>query len=476
MRKFIVLSLLSLMTSLSHAVPVWGGSSDGGGNAVENRMIEEFKVTGPEVLKGYGEFKKRLNYLRGVYPGFAAAIEKAIAKKTWYAIPREFNELPAELTGLRFESDQVAYQNDREVFVSIPSLNNLSEYSAAIKIMHEGLMAMQTERDVTKVRLANLKVMAPQPDAKEIQGALAENDFGIYFTDRQLKLIREEERKNYVSTLAAMLKGPSSLCDPRGPSRQFLKSRYGKKEYQEAWKAIRQLFMANSPYALTYEFEYWNYMGPYGGPNFWEYLRREGSHGIDAPGGYYSPFRAAHYAHGLYHTHIDVRSRIKSAVTHACDEKNFGKPACGLFGREIDIHDEQSKQGKPLTRETGIWLAIELAGLADDDAAQVRRELAKRNVAFARLIAVLAEDARYFDNIQLEVGVGPRGAAAQEILDQARALRASLGNLSVQQKIQSVCADATALAADVDRLYAVLSGKPAPVKSKTPPPLPFPNF
>ncbi len=200
-----------------------GGSSVGGGNAVCNsethkcKMVEEYQVDDLTDVKGYDLYNQKMEMLRKELPELAKRIDAAAAKKTWYVIPAEFDELDAKVTKLRFSTTQAAYQNKSEVFVSQLALDQMDPEDAAWKLMHESIMAMQDPMDAEQVRILTGAIMGKKASPAKIQLAAANQHLGVYYTPKQQKDMREHLQMAYLEHQAGTLGSALVSCAPREP-------------------------------------------------------------------------------------------------------------------------------------------------------------------------------------------------------------------------------------------------------------------
>jgi hypothetical protein len=268
-------TLITLALSLSHAgTALAGGSSDGGGNAVCNsqthacKMVEQFQVTDLSQVKGFELYNAKMELLRKELPELAARIDKGVANKTWYVIPRDFDELRRDQTKLRFDTTQAAYQNDSEVFLSQNALDQMDEEGAAYKLMHESIMSTQDVRDPIPVRAATGKIMAKGANPLTIQEAVAKARLGVYFTPGQMTAQRRQLQIAYLDHVAGILEEANQRCtiaqwNPDYESymrREYAKNPQGRAKYEleqltdklNAWPENNKFFgVWNSPFSSS---------------------------------------------------------------------------------------------------------------------------------------------------------------------------------------------------------------------------------
>jgi hypothetical protein len=264
--------LAILLTPAAHADN--GGSSDGGGNAVCNsethkcKMVEQFQVADLSQVKGFKLFNEKMELLRQELPEFADRIDRAIEKKSWYVVPADFDELTLEQKKLRFSTNQAAYQNDDEVFLSQNSLDQMDEEAAAYKLMHEAIMATQDVRDPIPVRAATGRIMAKGATPFTIQEGVARARLGVYFTPAQMEAQRHQLQIAYLDHVAGILEEASQRCtiaqwNPEYESymrREYAKNPQGRAKYEleqltdklNAWPENNKFFgVWNSPFSSS---------------------------------------------------------------------------------------------------------------------------------------------------------------------------------------------------------------------------------
>jgi hypothetical protein len=208
-----------LATATSFAL---AGNISGGGNTINHELIEDDAVDYSD-LKGREAFEAKLKELRELAPGLADRIQDRLDKTTFYVIPREIAELPAEKTGLHFKSEQDAIQEGREVFINSVGNDARTDAAAGEMIMHEALMMSQDEKDARTVRQVMAKLYPKNPDrtpkpvdTNALLNALAVNNFGTFISPEQKKLVKAEIRESYLSFIGRVTKKVGEDCaDPK---------------------------------------------------------------------------------------------------------------------------------------------------------------------------------------------------------------------------------------------------------------------
>jgi hypothetical protein len=126
-----------------------GPGDGGGGNGYDNKLYES-DIIDPTQLPAHSEklapVVDRLNTLfaseKASEPLFWSIMFRY---KTWYLVAKEFKSLPKETLGVHFlsgESQQIAFQTDREVWISSLSFNKMTKVAQAELLMHELVMSI----------------------------------------------------------------------------------------------------------------------------------------------------------------------------------------------------------------------------------------------------------------------------------------------------------------------------------------------
>lgn len=225
----IITAFAILLPGICHDSRAEGGGDFGGANGINYQIVEDFKKDDKHEICGYDEYLNDLEQLRNTLPGLATTLEKSVQHSVWYKIPEDIRELPESTTGLHFSTQQLAFQppSGGEVFIDGGKLEKacaIDKKRAGRMLMHEAIMTLQTNKDGSKVRKVVDKIYAKKPDPKEIQIALAENDFGAYFTADQYQLLKQGMRSYYLYDMKAKLERAQQECKSPGPAAQSLKN------------------------------------------------------------------------------------------------------------------------------------------------------------------------------------------------------------------------------------------------------------
>lgn len=182
-----ILIFIATLTSPLYAMAS-GSSVRGGGNTVNHLLVEDYVIY-PADLSHFDEVDKYLKVFGARVPEFekkmraiAYPAENDLGAVQWYYIPQKIQELPSSVTGLDFSTDQTAFQQDAEIFVSEADLRKLSREVQGRLYLHEILMMTRPDKDGGAVRkmMAFLKKKNYAPAAVELSSALAQLGFGAF--------------------------------------------------------------------------------------------------------------------------------------------------------------------------------------------------------------------------------------------------------------------------------------------------------
>jgi hypothetical protein len=178
---------IQLLTFNTSAFAKGGSMDGGGGNTLNGQLIEEYTTATPySVIPDLKASEDQLlSQLAILAPDFGKELKKNLSNRTWYAIPKTFSELSDERTGLHFESEQPAYQNGEEIFVSIPKLNEMKPENRIALFRHEIIMtgiANKNEKGHEAVRKVMHLLARPEITGVELCNELSRLGFGNFMT------------------------------------------------------------------------------------------------------------------------------------------------------------------------------------------------------------------------------------------------------------------------------------------------------
>lgn len=149
MKFLVLLSVLTCATAFAR-----GGADTGGANSVNYKLIESYARTTKQMPDYQDAVLRILNPLAEKAPFFSAELSRYSNNLIWYMIPAKIKVLPESKTGLHFPTNQLAYQENGEVFVDEEALlENLAREAQEIKrtkkpkteaiklILHEKILA-----------------------------------------------------------------------------------------------------------------------------------------------------------------------------------------------------------------------------------------------------------------------------------------------------------------------------------------------
>jgi hypothetical protein len=201
----------NLMISTSGLASM-GNSSGGGGNTLDGLMIEEYATSTPfNVLPDLQAAEETLlAKIENLAPDFSSRLKENVNARTWYVIPKTFNELSADRTGLHFETEQPAYQNEEEIFVSLPLLQKMTSKNRTALFQHEIIMtgiSNKDERGHASVRKIMHLMEKPGVTELEFCNNLSKYGFGNYMT--------KTEKENILSLKKAYQQALEATCSKK---------------------------------------------------------------------------------------------------------------------------------------------------------------------------------------------------------------------------------------------------------------------
>lgn len=121
-----------------------GGVDDGGGGvAVKGRPLESYAVN----ITGRDEYQKYIvaiiQKLKVNSPELSSELIYLSRERTWYIIDVPLNEIPRQVMGTYFKTDQVAVQNKSDIWMNQNLFESMSEENRAMLILHELMMGVK---------------------------------------------------------------------------------------------------------------------------------------------------------------------------------------------------------------------------------------------------------------------------------------------------------------------------------------------
>ncbi|MGZ3744766.1 MAG: hypothetical protein ACXWRE_15700 [Pseudobdellovibrionaceae bacterium] len=150
-----------------------GIDGGGGGNGVERKPLESFRVDLTQV-PAYQRLKdKVIDKLVVRFPKLAADLLHITEERSWYLIPAELRNLPASKIGVSFKTDQIALQKLKEIWINDLIFSKMEAEDQETLILHELLMGVRLLEfsnllDQCLVSIAPMKLdVLKQEDYKE---------------------------------------------------------------------------------------------------------------------------------------------------------------------------------------------------------------------------------------------------------------------------------------------------------------------
>jgi hypothetical protein len=123
--------------------PQDGGIDAGGGNGVNGQPLESYRVnilTLPEYTENILPI---IQNLQNKHEVLAANIIYILKHRSWYFIPVELKTLPSAKIGTYFNTEQVALQNMKEIWVNSDLYNAMKPATKAELLIHEIVMGIK---------------------------------------------------------------------------------------------------------------------------------------------------------------------------------------------------------------------------------------------------------------------------------------------------------------------------------------------
>jgi hypothetical protein len=161
-----------------------GAGSSGGGNGVNGRPIESYAVKISETTEYRQFILPVLEIVSSKLPDFAKDLKSTAIEKPWYFVPVTLDQLPSNLIGVAFPTDQDALQSQGAVWIDKNRYDSMKTASdRAHLLVHEMIMGIALAKRNGRtldaeaydqirglvVRLFNLR---NEDDSKELQQAV----------------------------------------------------------------------------------------------------------------------------------------------------------------------------------------------------------------------------------------------------------------------------------------------------------------
>jgi len=174
--KILLLSLLTSILSF-HSAPLLakGDVDGGGGNRIGDQILDSYlakrKVSHEKVL---AILEKHLKNLDQRVPNFANLLRERIKVRNWFVVDKnvKFKRLGNERKLLSFDSQQVAIQDNRDVFINSDEFSKLNAEEQVNLYMHELIMSLKVDQKM--LNNGGTKIITER-DVEDLTGALIQN-------------------------------------------------------------------------------------------------------------------------------------------------------------------------------------------------------------------------------------------------------------------------------------------------------------
>jgi hypothetical protein len=152
-----------------------GADVGGGGNGIDGKPIEVFKVNIVQSDLFKNLIAPILLKIRVIEPYLASAIDQIARHRGWYIVPVKLNSIPASLLGAPFTTEQLAFQTLYKVWIDQNFFDKMNQNEQKILLIHElimgtKLLSMRDNFEKCLVFAKGYKFENPQlPDSKLIQ-------------------------------------------------------------------------------------------------------------------------------------------------------------------------------------------------------------------------------------------------------------------------------------------------------------------
>jgi hypothetical protein len=123
--------------------PQDGGIDAGGGNGVKGQPLESYRVSIFSLPEYTEKILPIIQDLQNKHEKLAADILYILKFRSWYFIPIELKTLPSAKIGAYFNTEQVALQNMKEIWVNSNLYNAMSVEAKGELLLHEIVMGIK---------------------------------------------------------------------------------------------------------------------------------------------------------------------------------------------------------------------------------------------------------------------------------------------------------------------------------------------
>lgn len=144
------------LTSQNNTVETMGTGDGGGGNAINFKMLESYKIDPLELPAVKSELKELLEKSMAVDSEVGSSgkdgIELFVKTKNWYLAPINLKKIPKDVLGISMTDDnhqQIAIQTKEAIWIDENLFNKMSPQDQATLVMHEIVMGLYLMRFYT---------------------------------------------------------------------------------------------------------------------------------------------------------------------------------------------------------------------------------------------------------------------------------------------------------------------------------------
>lgn len=163
--------ILPAKASETKATAIEGTTDGGGGNAIDNRMLESYIVKPEELTASKVHLGTKIAKIFG--QDQEPSGNAVFRFKTWYLVPTSLKNISKKALGIEFTEDQtqqVAIQTKDEVWIDANLFNKMTTEEQAKLILHEALMTFYMTKFMTLKELCDRNEKAGYPSCNMTPG------------------------------------------------------------------------------------------------------------------------------------------------------------------------------------------------------------------------------------------------------------------------------------------------------------------
>lgn len=120
-----------------------GGYDAGGENGINGKPLESYLIN----ISKTDEFVKIVDpilaELARLQPKLGRRIKYVAQVRSWFLVPVNLDELPKKLIGVAFQTDQLALQNKKEIYLSELHYRKMTDEDRGTQLLHELIMGVR---------------------------------------------------------------------------------------------------------------------------------------------------------------------------------------------------------------------------------------------------------------------------------------------------------------------------------------------